>query len=343
MKGVVFLGEKQMEIREFRDPTPADDEVIIQIKASGMCGSDLMHYRGPLRCESEQIIEGHEPCGVVVEVGRSVRRLEARVGQRVMVHHYDGCRVCHYCRSGWTQMCPTDLRVIYGTMGAHGAHAHFMKVPAHTIIPMPDGMSFKTGAAIACGTGTAYGAIKRVDLAGDETVAIFGQGPVGLSATLFAKAAGARVIALDVNEARLEMARQFGADILINPSKVDAVAAIRDVTRRGEGADKSLECSANVTARLQSIQSLRRWGTACMVGAYGKVEFEAIELIQRQKTVVGSTTFSKNQQDDCAQYIMERGLDVDSIFTHSFALEQAKEAYEIFDTQATGKGVFLFD
>jgi threonine dehydrogenase-like Zn-dependent dehydrogenase len=138
------------------------------------------------------------------------------------------------------------------------------------------------------------------------------------------------------------MALRFGADVVINPMKTDVVAAIRDITRRGEGADKAIECSANPLARRQSIEAVRRWGTACMVGAYGKVEFDVSEVIQRQKTVLGSTTFSKNMQDDCAQYVVERGLDVDSLFTHQFALDEAEEAYRLFDTQTTGKGVFVF-
>jgi threonine dehydrogenase-like Zn-dependent dehydrogenase len=342
MKAIVFLGEKQLEIRDYPDPSPGPDEVIVEIKASGMCGTDLHHYHGPKRREDQIVIEGHEPCGVVAEVGSAVRPLEATVGDRVMVHHYDGCRVCHYCRTGWTQMCPSERKVIFGGLDAHGSHARFMKVPAHTLIKMPERLSFKAGAAVACGTGTAYGAIKRIELAGDETVAIFGQGPVGLSCTMFAKAAGARVIALDVGEERLEMARKFGADLVINPLKDDPVAAIRDLTRGGEGADKSIDCSASPLARRQSIEAIRRWGTACLVGAYGKVEFDVAEVIQRQKTVLGSITFSKNLQDDCAQHVVERGLDVDSLFTHEFQLDQAKMAYELFDTQKIGKGVFVF-
>jgi 2-desacetyl-2-hydroxyethyl bacteriochlorophyllide A dehydrogenase len=341
MKAVVFLGERKLEIRDYPDPRPGPDDVIVEMKASGMCGTDLHHYRGPKRREDQLVIEGHEPCGVVVETGKAVRRLEARPGDRVMVHHYDGCRVCHYCRTGWTQMCPSEFKVIYGG-DAHGGHARYMKVPAHTLVKMPGPLSFKAAAAVSCGTGTAYGAIKRIALAGDDTVAIFGQGPVGLSCTMFAKAAGARVIALDVAEERLEMARQFGADVVINPLQDEPVKAIRDITRRGEGADKSIECSANPVARRQSIEALRRWGTACMVGAYGSIEFDVAEVIQRQKTVLGSITFNKNLQDDCAQYVVERGLDLDRLFTHDFTLDQADEAYRLFDTQKIGKGVFLF-
>jgi threonine dehydrogenase-like Zn-dependent dehydrogenase len=343
MKAVVFLGERELEIRDYVDPTPGLDEVIVAIKASGMCGSDLHYYRGPKRLEHEQVIEGHEPCGVVVEVGSAVRRHEAKIGDRVMVHHYDGCRVCNHCRSGWTQMCTSEYRVVFGALKGNGAHAKYMKVPAHTLIKMPDDLSFKAGAAVSCGTGTAYGAIKKIGLAGDETVAIFGQGPVGLSCTMFAKAMGARVIALDVSSERLEMAKAFGADIIINPLKDNPVTAIRDCTRRGEGADKSIECSSNPGARRQSIEALRRWGTACMLGVFGTIEFDVADVIQLQKSVVGSVTFSKNIQDDCAQYVVERNLNVDSLFTHEFEIDQAKAAYELFDAQKIGKGVFVFD
>ena len=119
----------------------------------------------------------------------------------VMDHHYSGCGVCKHCRDGWSQLC-LDGATVYGATG-HGAHAKYMKVPAHTLVKLPDALSYKTGAAISCGTGTAFGALKRLDLAGDETIAIFGQGPVGMSATQLAKALGARVIALDIGDERL--------------------------------------------------------------------------------------------------------------------------------------------
>ena len=343
MKAVVFLGDRQLELVDYPDPVPGPDEVIVEIKASGMCGSDLHYYRAPLRPRSELVIAGHEPCGVVAQIGSVVPAAQARVGDRVIVHHYDGCRVCHSCRSGWTQICSTDQKRTFGGLNADGAHARFMKVPAHTLIRMPDNLSFKAGAAAACGTGTAFGAIKRMGLTGDETIAIFGQGPVGLSGTLFAKAMGARVIAVDVVDERLAMAKQFGADVVINALNDDPVSAIRAVTRHGEGADKSMECSSNPDARRQSVEALRRWGTACLVGVFGKIEFDVGQAIQQMKTIMSSVTFSKNLLDDCAQYIAERGLQVEPLFTNEFRLEQAKEAYDLFDTQKIGKGVFVFD
>ena len=341
MKAVVFLGEGRIDLQERPDPAPGPDEVVVRMKASGMCGSDLHHLHGSQRSGDQLVIEGHEPCGIVELVGDAVRPSEAAVGDRVMVHHYDGCRTCQFCRSGWTQYCPNARRV-FGGLDADGGHADFIKVPAHTLIRLPDQLSYKTGAAISCGTGTAFAAIKRVGLSADETVAVFGQGPVGLSCTMLAKAFGARVIAIDVEPSRLAMAQEFGADHVVNGRDEDAVTAIRDLTRNGEGAHTSIECSGNGAVRRQAVQAIRPWGTACMVGVFGPVELDSDELIHRHKTVVGSLTFSKNQQEECALFVAERGLNVESLFTNEFALSEAVRAYELFDQRRIGKGVFLF-
>jgi threonine dehydrogenase-like Zn-dependent dehydrogenase len=341
MKGLVFLGEGKMEFRDYPDPVPGPDEVIVRIKASGMCGSDLNHLNEPKRREDQIVIEGHEPCGIIEEVGSAVRPWEARVGDRVMVYHYDGCRTCPNCRTGWMQNCD-NTRIAFGGNG-HGAHAPFMKVPAHTLIKLPGRLSFNAGAAVGCGSGTAYAALKRVNLLADETIAIFGQGPVGLSCTVFAKAFGARVIALDVGKERLQMAKDFGADFVINPMKDDPVKAIRDLTKGGLGADKAIECSSNSVARQQALQAIKRWGTTCLVGVHGLMQFECDELITNQKNLVGSLTFNKNLQDECAGFVAERGIDVDALFTHEFQLDQAVEAYALFEQRKIGKGVFVFD
>jgi threonine dehydrogenase-like Zn-dependent dehydrogenase len=342
MKAVVFLGESKLELMEFPDPTPGPDEVVIRMKASGMCGSDLHHFHEPRRRPDQLIIEGHEPCGIVEAVGTAVRPAEARVGDRVMVHHYDGCRTCEHCRSGWTQFCETG-KVVYGGTNGHGAHAEYMKVPAHTLIKLHDNMSFKAGAAIACGSGTAYAALKRIDVMGDETVAVFGQGPVGLSVTMLAKAMGARVIAVDIGDERLAMARSMGADVVVNATRDDPVRAIKDATRGGLGADKAIECSSNPRARLQSVQATRTWGSTCLIGVNGDMQLSVNDVILKNRSVVGSLTFSKNLQAACADFVMERKIDVDALFTHSFRLDQAAEAYHLFDQQKIGKGVFLFD
>jgi threonine dehydrogenase-like Zn-dependent dehydrogenase len=347
MRGVVFLGNRQLELRQFPDPTPGPGEVVLEMKASGMCGSDLHTYRAAdgsasmgLGRSKEPVIAGHEPCGVVAAVGPGVSESQARVGQRVMNHHYQGCGVCKHCRSGWTQMC-LQGSIVYGATG-HGGHAHYMKAPAYTVIPLPDELSFEAGAAISCGTGTAFGALRRLNLSGRDTIAIFGQGPVGLSATLLAKAMGARVLALDVSAERLGLSTGFGADVTIDPSTTDAIAAIKDLTH-GEGTDLALDCSGNPDARATAVRSTRAWGTVCFVGERNSVTLDVSpDMIRKQLTIVASWTFSTVGQTDCARFVADRNIPVDRLFTHRFTLDQAEEAYRLFDTQTTGKGVFVF-
>ncbi len=339
MIGIVFLGNRQIELREFPDPIPGPRDAILEIKASGMCGTDLRSYRHG-KPAMAQSIAGHEPCGVVVEVGDGVSEREAKIGDRVMVHHYDGCGVCRHCRTGWTQLCD-EGSISYGSGKGDGGHARYMKVPAHTLLPLPDELSFSTGAAISCGTGTAYGALKRLSLQGDETVAVFGQGPVGLSATQFAAAMGARVIAIETSPERRQLALEMGADVALDPAETDPVTAILDLTR-GEGAHKAVETSGNIEARAASVRGTRTWGETCLIAGNGQITLDvARDLTHRQKTVIGHWTFSKNGQADCARFIADRKIDVDKLFTHHWTLEQADEAYRLLDQQKTGKGVFL--
>ncbi|MEO8165512.1 MAG: zinc-binding dehydrogenase, partial [Betaproteobacteria bacterium] len=288
---------------------------------------------------SGPVIAGHEPCGVVVAVGPNVPENQARVGMRVMQHHYRGCGVCEHCSTGWMQLCVEGVKEVYGATG-HGAHARFMKCPARTLVPLADELSFDAGAAISCGTGTAWGALHRLDLQGSHTIAVFGQGPVGLSATLLAAHMGAQVIALDTSEERLARAKEFGADVLINPAKTEnVVQVIRDLTH-GRGAHASLDASSSPPARAQAVRCVRTWGKACFVGEGDSVTLDvSSDLLRRQVTLIGSWTFSTVGQADCARYIADRGIDIDKLFTHKWKLEQAEEAYKLFDAQTSGKGV----
>ena len=164
MKGVLFTGERTLEVTDFPDPAPGTGEVIIEVRASGMCGSDLHSYRAPRK--ETLFIAGHEPSGIVAAVGPGVNERLAKVGDRVLVHTLDGCRTCKHCMEGWPQLC-LEQPIFYAT-SRHGSHADYMKVNDYSIVQLPEQMSFKTGAAIACGTTTAYGAIKRLELRGEE-------------------------------------------------------------------------------------------------------------------------------------------------------------------------------
>jgi threonine dehydrogenase-like Zn-dependent dehydrogenase len=346
MRGVTFLGDRKLQLAEFPDPSPGPLDVVVEIKASGMCGSDLKFYRAQgetsalgLGKVSGPVIAGHEPCGVVAAVGSAVGDRTASIGSRVMVHHYSGCGTCPHCQTGWSQMC-SNGSTVYGVTG-HGAHAPYMKVPAHTLVTLPDELSFATGAAISCGTGTAYQALRRMKLAGGDTIAVVGQGPVGLSATQLAAAMGARIIALDISPERLRRAKEFGADALIDPRADDPIAAIKALTH-GTGVDMALDTSGTADGRLIAVRATRKWGVACFVGEGGDVTLDVSpDMLRKQLTIMGSWTFSTVVQAQCARFVADRKIGVEHLFTDRWKLAQADEAYRLFDRQTSGKGVFL--
>jgi threonine dehydrogenase-like Zn-dependent dehydrogenase len=347
MRGAVFLGDRKVELRNFPDPTPGPGEVVIEMKASGMCGSDLKFYRSPpgeaqkslgFSADAEPFIGGHEPCGVVAARGPGVSEKEAPIGQRVMDHHYSGCGVCKHCRVGWSQLCRAGITV-YGVT-AHGGHAQYLKVPARTLVPLPDELSFVEGAAVSCGTGTAYGALRRMNLAGGSTLAVFGQGPVGISATLLGAKMGARVIAIETNKERLKLAKAFGAQHALTPEEFEQQK--KDLTR-GEGVDLAMDTTGASAARIAAIRAAKTWGTVCFVGEGGDVTINVSpDMLRKQLTIIGSWTFSAMGQAECARFIVDNEIKLENIFSHRWKLDQAGEAYRVFDTQSTGKGVITF-
>jgi threonine dehydrogenase-like Zn-dependent dehydrogenase len=334
MRGLAFKGNRQIALEAFPDPTPSHGEVVVAMRASGICGSDLNLYRKPTF--EQLVVCGHEPCGTVLECGPGVS--PTLRGQRVMVHHYRGCNQCWLCTMGYTQMCRQAQ--VMGT-DIDGGHAPFLLAPASTLVPLPDELSFEEGAAIACGTGTAYAALKRLDVSGRDTLAIFGQGPVGLSATQLATAMGARVIALDPSPERRQMSTEMGAAHVLDPSAEDAVEAIRELTH-GEGADATLECSGNSEARAQCARAARPWGRACYVGAHGTATFEMTpDVIHRQLTILGCWTFNGLLMAECARFAVDRKVPLGRVFTDRFSLDEASQAYERVEARQMGKGVFL--
>ncbi len=357
MRGVVFQGNRKLDIVTFPDPTPGPGEAVIEMKASGMCGSDLHFYRAEnpgsflktlgMKSFEERgmdpntkIIAGHEPCGVVAAVGPGVNPAHFKVGDRVIVFHYEGCGCCDHCRTGWTQMCDLGATV-HGTV-ANGGHADYMKVPVSCLVPLPEEVSFVGGAAIACGTGTAYGALVRLNISARDTLAVFGLGPVGLSAVQLAAAMGVEVIGVDINPTRVANAKNFGAAHVIDASKEDPITEIRKLTQ-GKGATCAMDCAGPESVKAQAVRCTAPWGRIALVAVGGNLNVDGMkDLIGKQRTVIGSYTFSEVGMKDCARFIANHGVDVDAVFSDRWQLSEAAEAYQNFDTQAGGKGVFVF-
>jgi len=181
-----------------------------------------------------------------------------------------------------------------------------------------------------------------MNLAGGSTLAVFGQGPVGISATLLGAKMGARVIAVEMNAERLALAKQFGADAVVDSSKVDVEKALKDLTR-GEGVDLALDCTGVAAARRAAVRAAKTWGTVCFVGEGGEVTLDVSrDMLRKQLTLVGSWTFSAMGMGECARYVADNKIPLERIFTDRWKLDQAQEAYQLFDRQSSGKGVIEF-
>jgi threonine dehydrogenase-like Zn-dependent dehydrogenase len=339
MRGFVLLGERQTQMGTYPDPKPGPHDVVLEMKASGICGSDLRPYRGPRRDPAKAFVSGHEPCGVVAAVGEAVT--DWREGDRVMMHHYAGCGQCKFCRVGYSQLCLVDHKT-YGS-NAHGGSADYLLAPARTMVHLPDELSYEEGAAVACGTGTAYMALKRLDVSGRDTLAVFGQGPVGLSATMLGAAMGARVVAVDVAQERLDLALKHGASEAINAATADPVKTILDLTH-GEGADATLDATGNPEARVNAVRSARVFGRACFVGEGNTTTFDVSpQIIHKQLTIHGSWTFSTVGLEECARFVVDRRIPLRDLITHTFPLDEADAGFRLFDAGKTGKCVITLN
>lgn len=337
MRGVRFLGNSVAETGDFPDLEPGPNEVLVKLRSSGLCGSDLRRYRDAAGQLNTDIRPGHEPCGEVVALGAGVTQLS--VGDRVMQHHYDGCLRCYYCRTGWQQLCPvTEKRGYYGGT-RHGGHGDFMTAHESTCVKMPDGVSFEEGAYLACGASTAFHALKKLNVSGRDVLAVFGQGPVGLAATMFGEAMGARVIAVDVNVERLKMAEDAGAWKTVDNSDGSAVQQIKDLTR-GEGADATLEAAGLPVTRVAAAESARIFGRACLVGEGGEVTYRPTEhIIHNHLTLIGSWTFSTFGLGEAARFVADRNVPLRSLITQTCSIEGAPGAYVSFSGGTPGKFV----
>ena len=338
MRGAVLVGDRQVALQEFPDPEPRFGEVVVRTKASGLCGSELHSLYQPTREQRQQestwgYIGGHEPAGIVDKVGPGVEGLQ--VGDRVMVYHIQGCGHCKYCRAGWMLHCQVAKRS-YG-WDIHGGHADMILVKAANCVRIPDELSFVDGACCACGVGTAYQASKRVGISGRDRVAVFGLGPVGLGGVMLAKAMGAQVIGVDLLPERLELARQLGADAVIDAAAQDPVAAIRDMTA-GEGAEVAVDYSGHPQARNNALDCVRIWGRVAFVGERNLTTINpSPQMLHKQLTVVGSWVFGLWELQELGAFLVRQHLHPESMVTHRFPLERIAEALKLFDTGKTGK------
>ena len=324
-----------LEEREVPLPDVGERDVLVRVRAAGICHSDAHYRAGNSPVGTLPITPGHEVAGIVEEAGSQVTNVE--VGDRVCLHYLTTCGDCHYCALGSEQFC-----VEASMIGKYrnGGYAEAIVIPARSVVPLPDGIPFEQGAIMMCSSATSFHALRKGRLSPGETVAVFGVGGLGMSAIQLAAAMGALdVYAVDINEGRLAMAEGFGA-IPVNASKSDPVEEIRRLTG-GRGADVTLELVGLPSTMEQAVQSLAFFGRAVLVGiASEPLEVDTYaDLLGREAEVIGSADHLLQELPLLIEYARRGILDLSDVVTRSVDLD-AEAINEVLDElESFGGGV----
>lgn len=325
MLGLQYLGRGRVAVREYPDPVPKDGEVLVRIEVAAICGSDLHALLSDSVLESNT---GHEAVGIIVDASKS-RIWEG--GERVGIYAVWGCGKCAWCQRGIYTFC--DER-----RGCGGLQAQYACVPEHIPLPLPDDVDFIAGVLLSGdGFGTPYHACKRMGIKAGDFVSVVGCGPVGLGCVLYLAHAGAKVIALDVRDERLNYAKALGAEFTINPSSVDAVGVVREISN-GAMSDGVVEASGRPEGFALAMQLVGKGGKLACVGENREVTVNIGNLIRNDITMFGSWYYHRGEYWEMVE-LYRRGLDVRRLVSHEFAIGEAQTAFDEFISGKTAKVV----
>ncbi|HEY4282946.1 MAG TPA: zinc-binding dehydrogenase [Chthoniobacterales bacterium] len=274
---------RDLELNDIPQPQPGVDEVLVRVKAAGICHSDAHYRAGISRVDPLPLTLGHEVAGVVEAIGRNVKLF--RLGERVCLHYMATCGTCAWCVKGHEQFCETGAMI---GKSRDGGYAEFVVMPARSVFQLPDEISFEHGAIMMCSSATSLHALNKARIQPGESVAIFGAGGLGMSAIQLAKTLGAGTIfAVDIQPNKLDLAKSLGA-VPIDARVGDPVQLIRDHTA-GRGVDVALELIGLPLTMQQSVRSLARQCRAALAGITER-SFEVApyhELINREAEIIG--------------------------------------------------------
>lgn len=334
-------GKNTIVVVEEPIPVPKPGEVLIQMKASALCRSDLHRFHGDNLFDDHDdanITPGHEPCGVVSQLGDGVSRV--KVGDRVAIYLGLGCGTCPHCLSGDVILCPEFQCIGFQ---ANGAHADYMVIPEQNCLKLPDEMSFVSGALATDVAGTLYTACKRISLNGSKTVVVIGCGPMGTGGILMAKGFGARVIAVDVDDARLDLAKELGADHVLNPKTEDIATAVRTLTQ-GLGADGAIVTAGGSAALNSALDSVRKKGQVAVIAESNQATIDpSNQFIRKLVELKGCWYFNRADWEEISSFIVAKQIPLEKISSHTFAIADAEQAFPLFDSGKTQKVVFIWE
>lgn len=345
MKAAYLPGNSTVVLKEVPIPEPGHGEVLIKMKSSTICGSDIRAiYRehvgkGPEGYQDK--ICGHEPSGQIVKCGPGLRRFKE--GDRVIVYHISGCGVCNDCRRGYMISCTSPYRRAYGWQ-RDGGMAEYLLAEEKDLVLLPDSLTYTDGAQVACGFGTVYEGLEKIGVCGNDTVLVVGLGPVGLAACMLSKAMGASmVIGVDTVEERMQIARDKGLCDHVIKSDALALAKVLELTG-GHGAEKAVDCSGHTLGRQLAIRGARKWGKIVFIGEGGTVEFNpSPDIIHEQKTIYGSWVTNIWRMEELVERIVRWGIHPEDLVTNRFTLDHASEGFALMNEGKCGKVAIVFD
>ena len=321
-------GQGNMELREAKIPIPKSNEVLLEIKACGICGTDIhiMHDEFPYW---PPVIMGHEFSGQIIEVGSEVTSFS--VGDRVVGEpHTKACGRCELCRMGYIQICAQKRSPGWGI---DGAFAKYLAYPDHLLHKIPDSISFEEAAVIEPAANVVQDVLERGVVYPNDSVAVIGPGPIGLMAIMAAKAAGAgKVFVIGVSsdeKMRIPVAEQIGVDGIVLADKTDAVEEILKLNK-GKGVDLVVECSGSPAGIYSAVGMVKKLGRITQIGLSGKpdVKFPWDAAAWKVCTIIFNLSTGYTCWDRTIGLIASKKIDVSKIITQVRPLSEWKEAFD---------------
>ncbi len=333
MKAVRLVKTGQpLQMQEVSIPRIEEQDVLVRVKAAGICHSDAHYRAGVSPVLSLPLTLGHEVAGVVEEVGSQVSNVKA--GDRVCLHYLVTCGDCYYCSTGNEQFCTSGAMI-----GKHrdGGYAEYISVPARNAFSLLNELSFEEGAVLMCSSATSFHALRKAEVKPGERVAIFGVGGLGMSAVQLARAFGALdVYAVDVDEKKLEVAERFGA-VPVNAKAGDPVEELRRLTG-GKGVDVALELIGLPLTMEQAVRSLAIFGRAVLVGITDRT-FEIApyaDLLMKEAQVLGAADHLAQELPLLLEMVRRRLLDLSKVISATIPLD-AKAINQVLDRLERGE------
>ena len=331
MKIVAITGERRAELVEVPNPQAKGQFAVVKIHVTPMCTEYNAFKEG-----TAQQGFGHEAAGEVVEVAQPGT---VKLGDRVVVMPQLPCGVCELCLKGEYIHCEHNVNLEQETGYTHGngTYAQYLLKPDWLLVPIPEGMSYEHAGMACCGLGPTFGAMQLMQVEVFDTILITGLGPVGLGAVVNAVFRGARVIGVESNPYRAALAKELGAEVVVNPQDGDVVEQVKALTEGG-GTSKAVECSGIAEAAVTCVRSVRRKGQVALVGGSGNFQLHGWgDVISKGLTLHGAWHYNLGDAPRIMQVIAGTGPLLDKMITHTFPMSQAQAAFELQTTGQCGK------